>query len=124
MSAGSEKDCIFCKIAARTFPSPENPAPLVYEDEHVVAFKDINPQAPVHLLVIPKKHIARIGELTEEDGVLFLKVIKTVNELAKTFSMFEEGYRVVINSGDNGGQTVHHLHAHVLGGRIMGWPPG
>lgn len=124
MSSESEKDCIFCKIAQRTFPSSENPTPLEYEDEHVVAFKDINPQAPVHLLVIPKRHIPRIGDITESDKETLFYLIQASTELAQKFGIAEEGYRVVMNSGDNGGQTVYHLHAHVMGGRFMRWPPG
>ncbi|MBN2327720.1 MAG: histidine triad nucleotide-binding protein [Candidatus Omnitrophica bacterium] len=115
----TEEDCIFCKIANR-----EIDASLEYEDEDVVAFKDLNPQAPVHLLVIPKRHIAKIGDLGPEDGDILLKLVNASNELAKKFNMAEEGYRLVINSGDNGGQTVYHLHVHVLGGRFMRWPPG
>ncbi|MDX9754263.1 MAG: histidine triad nucleotide-binding protein [bacterium] len=124
MNATQKDDCIFCKIVSREFPSRDNPTPLVYEDEHIVAFHDINPQAPVHLLVIPRKHIAKIGEISEEDSAILLQLVQAVNHMAKETGMFEDGYRIVINSGDNGGQTVYHLHAHVLGGRFMRWPPG
>jgi len=112
-------DCIFCKIARK-----EIPVTLEYENEHVVAFKDLKPQAPVHLLVIPKQHIAKIGEITADQGDLLQHLFNATYELAKKFDMAEDGYRLVINSGDNGGQTVYHLHIHVLGGRFMGWPPG
>jgi histidine triad (HIT) family protein len=120
----TDTDCLFCKIAARTFPSMASPVPLEYEDEHVVAFKDINPQAPVHLLVIPRKHIPKVNDITGEDAELLFHLIQAANQLTKQFAMDEEGFRIVINSGDNGGQTVYHLHAHVLGGRFMRWPPG
>ena len=112
-------DCIFCKIAAK-----EIPATVVYEDELVLAFKDLEPQAPFHALVIPKKHIESVGALTPEDkelaGHIMCEVIPAIvkeNKLAK-------GFRVVANTGDEGGQTVKHLHFHVLGGRSMQWPPG
>ncbi|MGC9327905.1 MAG: histidine triad nucleotide-binding protein [Candidatus Hinthialibacter sp.] len=114
-----EEDCIFCKIAKR-----EINASVEYEDDDVVAFQDLNPQAPVHLLVIPKRHIAKIGDLGPEDADILFKLIDASNKLAQKFNMAEEGYRLVINSGDNGGQTVYHLHVHVLGGRFMRWPPG
>ena len=112
-------DCIFCKIAAK-----EIPAAVVYEDQMVLAFKDLEPQAPFHALVIPKKHIESVGALTPEDkelaGHIMCEVIPVIakeNKLAK-------GFRVVANTGDEGGQTVKHLHFHVLGGRSMQWPPG
>lgn len=120
VDAGLNKtDCIFCKILAREIPTA-----LEYEDEHVAAFKDINPQAPVHLLVVPKKHIPRIGELAEEDSQVLCRLIHAANHIAKESGILDEGYRLVINSGDNGGQTVYHLHVHILGGRFMRWPPG
>lgn len=115
----SADDCIFCKIARREINTP-----LEYENEHVVAFKDLKPQAPVHLLVIPKIHIEKIGDLRSDQGDILQQLVTTAHELAKKFNMADEGYRLVINSGDNGGQTVYHLHVHVLGGRFMGWPPG
>ncbi|RJP29369.1 MAG: histidine triad nucleotide-binding protein [Candidatus Omnitrophota bacterium] len=119
MSEHDTRDCIFCKIVKR-----EVPTPLEYEDDHVVAFKDINPQAPVHFLVIPKKHIPKIGDLTEEDRGLLDQMTSAAKHLAQKLGIDETGYRLVINSGDNGGQTVYHLHVHVLGGRFMRWPPG
>ncbi len=113
------EDCIFCKIASRKID-----APLEYEDDHVVAFKDLNPQAPVHFLVIPKEHIEKISDIGTENGEILQHLIAAANRLAVQFGIANEGYRLVINSGDNGGQTVYHLHIHVLGGRFMRWPPG
>lgn len=112
-------DCIFCRIARREIGTP-----LEYEDDRVVAFKDLHPQAPVHLLVIPKKHIEKIGDVGPEESGLLLNLIQAANEMAVKFGLADDGYRLVINSGDNGGQTVYHLHIHLLGGRIMNWPPG
>ncbi len=119
MPENKDQDCIFCKIAAQEIQTP-----LEYEDEKVVAFNDINSQAPVHFLVIPKKHIPRIGDLSEEDQGLMDHLFKTACQVAKQKGIYEDGYRLVINSGDNGGQTVYHLHLHVMGGRFMRWPPG
>lgn len=112
-------DCIFCKIAAK-----EIPADLMYEDEHLVAFKDINPQAPVHFLVVPKKHIASLLELAPADAGLLDRVQQVIVSLARRLDIAGSGFRVVVNTGENGGQTVPHLHFHVLGGRFMDWPPG
>ncbi|HOJ61068.1 MAG TPA: histidine triad nucleotide-binding protein [bacterium] len=112
-------DCVFCKIVARTIP-----AALVYEDDSVIAFKDIKPEAPVHLLVVPKAHIPKIGDVPEDQQALVFHLFRTAHRMAQQFDIAEDGYRLVINSGDNGGQTVHHLHIHVLGGRFMRWPPG
>jgi histidine triad (HIT) family protein len=113
------EDCIFCKIAAG-----EIPATLEYEDEHVVAFKDMNPQAPVHILVIPRVHIEKIGDINSDNADILQHLINGANKIAQKFNIAEDGYRLVINSGDNGGQTVYHIHVHVLGGRFMKWPPG
>jgi len=112
-------DCLFCKIAEKNIP-----AKIVYEDDRCVAFDDINPQAPAHTLVIPRKHIASIAELTEADAGLLSHLMLTGNKLAKQKGIAEGGYRFVINTGKFGGQTVFHLHLHVLGGRPMHWPPG
>lgn len=113
-------DCIFCKIAHKEIPSQ-----LVYEDEQVVAFKDLEPQAPVHVLVIPKKHIASILELNAEDRDLTAHIMQEViPELAKKLGIAEKGFRIVTNTGAEGGQSVKHLHFHLLGGRSMQWPPG
>lgn len=112
-------DCIFCKIASRKIPTD-----LVYEDEEVIAFKDINSQAPVHLLIVPKKHIKSIMEIGDEDKNLVNKIFKVAQKLAQDNGLSSKGFRLVINTGDDGGQSVKHLHVHLLGGRTMKWPPG
>ena len=112
-------DCIFCHIVARTIP-----AALIYEDDLVVAFDDINPQAPTHTLVIPRKHVASIAELQDSDVGLLGHLMLTGNKIATLKGIADAGYRFVINTGVDGGQTVFHLHLHVLGGRHMAWPPG
>lgn len=113
-------DCIFCKIAGKEIPST-----LVYEDETVVAFKDLEPQAPVHVLVIPKKHIESILALMDADKALVGHILADViPQLARELGVAEKGFRVVANTGEEGGQSVKHLHFHLLGGRSMQWPPG
>jgi histidine triad (HIT) family protein len=112
-------ECIFCKIVARTIP-----AALVYEDEMVVAFDDVNPQAPTHTLVIPRKHVASIAELQDSEGELLGRLMLAGNKIAKLKGIADAGYRIVINTGAHGGQSVFHLHLHVLGGRHLAWPPG
>lgn len=112
-------DCVFCKIA-----SGEIPTDKIYEDEELIAFYDQDPQAPIHFLVIPKKHIKSNAELTDEDSNLIGKIFLAIKNIAKDLGISENGYRIVNNIGDNGGQTVHHMHFHVLGGRSMQWPPG
>jgi histidine triad (HIT) family protein len=112
-------DCIFCKIANK-----EIPATIVYEDNYVLAFKDLNPVAPQHVLIIPKKHIASLNDLSQEDEVLMGKVILVASKLAKELGIDDAGYRIVSNCGKNGGQTVGHIHYHLLGGRELQWPPG
>ncbi len=113
-------DCIFCKIAAKEIPSN-----LVYEDEQVMAFRDLEPQAPEHVLIIPKKHIGSILGFEQQDkelaGHIMVDVIPAV---AKQLGIDETGFRVVVNTGRDGNQTVPHLHVHLLGGRMMQWPPG
>lgn len=111
-------DCLFCKIA-----SGEVPSIVLYEDDEVFAFQDIDPKAPKHFLVIPRRHITSAAELTEEDGPLLGRIFAVIANLAKKAGI-EKGYRVVSNVGKEGGQSVDHLHFHVLGGRQMGWPPG
>ncbi|QOD46058.1 histidine triad nucleotide-binding protein [Pseudomonas aeruginosa] len=111
-------DCLFCKIVAG-----EVPARKFYEDEEVVAFHDIGPQAPVHFLVIPKRHIPTLEHLTEADRPLAGHILFTAQRLTREQGC-EEGFRVVMNCNDLGGQTVHHIHMHVLGQRQMHWPPG
>lgn len=113
-------DCIFCKIAQKEIPSQ-----LVYEDEQVAAFRDLEPQAPVHVLVIPKKHVDSLLALTAVDKDLVSHImIDVIPQLAKELQVDEKGFRVVANTGDEGGQSVKHLHFHLLGGRSMQWPPG
>lgn len=111
--------CIFCKIAGKEIPSK-----IVYEDEEVLAFEDIDPQAPVHLVIIPKKHIPTILELEEEEKELIGHLHLIIKKLAREKSIAEKGFRIVSNCKEYGGQAVFHLHFHLLGGRKMGWPPG
>jgi len=112
------QDCIFCKIAAKQIP-----AEIVFEDGCAVAFNDINPQAPVHILLIPKKHITGIAEAEEADAELIGRLQLLGAKLAKEKGI-GDGYRIVVNSGPRSGQTVMHLHYHLIGGRDMTWPPG
>ncbi|NEO55621.1 MAG: histidine triad nucleotide-binding protein [Okeania sp. SIO3B5] len=114
----SEQDTLFSKIIRR-----EIPADIVYEDDMALAFKDINPQAPVHILVIPKKPIPRLADAVPEDHSLMGHLLLTAKRVAQEAGL-ENGYRVVINNGAEAGQTVFHLHLHILGGRQMQWPPG
>jgi len=111
-------DCLFCKIIAGTIPSKK-----VYEDEKSFAFEDINPQAPTHVLIIPKKHIAGIDQMTEADAELVGYCHLVAAKIARERKL-EHGYRTVYNVGRDAGQTVFHLHLHLLGGRKMSWPPG
>ena len=111
-------DCLFCKIIAGTIP-----APRVFEDDKSIAFTDINPQAPTHVLIVPRQHITSLAEATVEDSALLGHLLWVTTEIARQRSL-THGYRTVINSGPDGGQTVDHLHIHLLGGRHMGWPPG
>ena len=113
------QDCIFCKIANKEIPSN-----FIYEDEHIVAFPDIKPAAPVHILVVPKRHIANILEANKDDIPLLGHVMITIPEIAKKAGLDKDGFRIVVNTKDNGGQTVYHIHWHILGGRFMTWPPG
>lgn len=112
-------DCLFCKIIAGQIPSNK-----VYSDDDVYAFRDINPAAPHHILVIPKKHLGKITEADSSDLVLLGKLLLKANEIAAAEGLHEPGFRYVINTGDDGGQTVYHLHLHILGGRRLRWPPG
>ncbi len=112
-------DCLFCKIIAR-----EIPADIVFEDDDVLAFRDIDPKAPEHILIIPKRHIATLNDLQEEDCALVGHLQFTAQKIAKELGMAEEGYRVGMNCNEAGGQTVYHIHMHLLGGRSMTWPPG
>ncbi len=113
------KDCIFCQIARR-----ERPSRVVFEDETVVAFEDLNPQAPTHLLVIPRQHIAGLDAVAPEDETLVGHLQRVAAQLAAERNIHRSGYRTVVNVGPNAGQSVFHLHLHLLGGRPMRWPPG
>ena len=112
-------DCLFCK-----FVSGEISTQTVYEDDDVLAFRDINPQAPCHVLIIPKKHISTLNDLTEQDAELVGKLYLAAAKVAKQEGIDEAGYRTVMNCNEQAGQTVFHIHLHLLGGRRMSWPPG
>jgi histidine triad (HIT) family protein len=113
------EDCIFCRIVNKELPSK-----VVYEDEKSLAFKDINPQAPVHILVIPKKHIRSLVESTDSDKELLGHLTQVARDIANENSLSTKGFRLVLNSGLEAGQSVWHFHFHLLGGRKMSWPPG
>lgn len=112
-------DCIFCKIANKEIKSE-----IIFEDDEIMIFKDVNPVAPLHLLAIPKKHIESILEIDKLEGNLSARILKAISDIAKKMSMDKEGFRVVINTGEGAGQSVKHLHFHILGGRKFNWPPG
>lgn len=112
-------DCLFCRIAQRTVP-----AQIVAEDDTLLAFKDVNPQAPTHLLIIPKTHLASVADLTESASPVMGRAVLMANRLAKQCGVADTGYRLVVNCGAQAGQSVAHLHVHLLGGRPMRWPPG
>ncbi len=112
-------DCLFCKIADGSIPSE-----VVHRDNDLVAFRDIRPQAPVHILIIPTRHIETVLDLKEEDDRLLGKMVMLANRLAKDEGIAEDGFRLVLNCKRHGGQEVYHIHLHLLGGRAMGWPPG
>ncbi len=114
-----ESDCIFCKIAHK-----EIPVVLEYEDEILAAFNDKEPRAPLHVLIIPKNHIARISDLTEQTSELVGRMVIAANKIAEKRGAIDAGYRLVMNCGENGGQAIGHLHMHLLAGRQLGWPPG
>lgn len=111
--------CLFCKIVRKEIPSS-----VVHEDESVLAFSDINPQAPVHILVIPKEHIERVSDLSSEHAGLLIHMLTAANKLAREKNIADRGYRLVLNCNAEAGQSVFHVHMHLLGGRIMRWPPG
>jgi histidine triad (HIT) family protein len=111
--------CIFCRIALG-----EVPATIVHDGDGVVAFRDLSPQSPTHVLVIPRRHVESAAALGAEDGDLLREMFAAANEVARTEGIFESGYRLVMNVGDDANNTVPHLHLHVLGGRKFGWPPG
>ncbi len=117
--SGSEPDCAFCRIVAGTLPATH-----VYSDDLVVAIQDRHPVAPVHVLVIPRRHVPDVTALGPEDGELLGRMFAAANQVAHELGVAASGYRLVINRGPHAGQTVDHLHLHMLGGRPMGWPPG
>jgi histidine triad (HIT) family protein len=116
---GQASECLFCKIAARDIP-----ADIVHESDHVVAFRDINPKAPTHILVIPKEHIPSAAAVTDKHGNLLAEIFQVAAHLAEAEGIDHSGWRLVTNVGPDAGQSVDHLHFHLLGGRGMGWPPG
>jgi len=112
-------DCLFCKIV-----SGDIPGAIVYRDEHLVAFKDINPQAPLHALIVPRRHIATLNDLVGEDDDLVGEMVRRAAAIAREHGYADRGYRTVFNCNAEAGQSVFHIHLHVLGGRAMSWPPG
>jgi histidine triad (HIT) family protein len=112
-------ECLFCKMVAGDIP-----ADVVYQDDDVLAFRDINPQAPVHVLIIPKRHISTLNDLTADDAELIGKLSLAAAKIAKQEGIADAGYRTLINTNREGGQVVFHIHMHLMGGRRMGWPPG
>ena len=115
----SAPDCLFCKVA-----SGEIPATLVHEDERLVAFRDISPQAPVHILVIPREHVASLEAVADDQADLVGGMLLVARDLARSEGVAEDGYRAVLNVGADGGQTIHHIHLHLIAGRALSWPPG
>jgi histidine triad (HIT) family protein len=113
------EQCLFCKMV-----SGEVEPDVVYEDDHVLAFNDLNPKAPIHFLVVPKEHIATLNEVDEAHAALLGRLFLAAKEVAKQQGFADEGYRTVINCNRQAGQSVFHVHLHVLAGRLMGWPPG
>ena len=113
------EDCLFCKIFAREIPAKE-----VFRDEDIVAFEDIRPVAPTHVLVIPKEHIPSIHDLTRDQGPMLARMMEVANRIADERKVDRDGYRLVFNKGPQAGQSVYHVHLHLLGGRQMHWPPG
>jgi histidine triad (HIT) family protein len=113
------QDCVFCKIASGEIPSKE-----VYSDDEFFAFRDLNPQAPTHILLVPRKHVDQIVEFGDADAPLIGRMILVANKIAESEGLGDKGFRYVINCNEQGGQTVFHVHVHILGGRFMGWPPG
>ena len=112
-------DCLFCKIIERQIPGS-----IVYEDNHVLAFSDINPQAPTHVLLVPKRHIASLDDLMPGDDQIVGELVRRAAAIAKERGIAADGYRTVFNTNRDAGQTVFHIHLHLLGGRSMQWPPG
>ena len=112
-------DCLFCKIVEKKIP-----ADIVYESEDIIAFKDIEPKAPIHCLIIPKKHISTINDIDGSNSNIIGLMYEAAAQLARTLNVVKDGYRVVMNCNSNGGQTVYHIHLHFLAGRQLNWPPG
>lgn len=119
LKGGEIVDCIFCKIVSGDIPSNK-----VYEDDKILAFRDLDPKAPEHVLIIPKIHIGSLNEATEEHLELLGYIQVKIKNIAQMLGIDKSGFRVVVNTGDEGGQTVCHIHYHLLGGRSMQWPPG
>ncbi len=113
------EDCLFCKIANKELESQ-----YVYEDEKVIAFKDVDPQAPVHVLIIPKKHYTSILDVPDDEMNIIAHIYKVAKKIVKDMGVAKKGFRLINNCGEEGGQSVSHLHFHLLGGRLLGWPPG
>ena len=113
------EDCLFCKIANKELESQ-----YVYEDEKVIAFKDVDPQAPVHVLIIPKKHYTSILNVPDDEMNIIAHIYKVAKKIVKDMGVAKKGFRLINNCGEEGGQSVSHLHFHLLGGRLLGWPPG
>ena len=116
---GENNDCLFCKIVEKKIP-----ADIVYESEDIIAFKDIEPKAPIHCLIIPKKHISTINDIDGSNSNIIGLMYEAAAQLARIFNVDKDGYRVVMNCNSNGGQTVYHIHLHFLAGRQLSWPPG
>ena len=114
-----EEETIFSQIIDK-----KKPAEIIFEDEEVIAFKDINPQAPVHVLIVPRKPIPKLTDADESDTAILGKMVMIARQIAKDFGLDEDGFRLLLNEGKNGGQTIYHLHFHLLGGRRLMWPPG
>ena len=115
----TNSDCLFCKILAGDIP-----ADIIYESDTAIAFRDINPQAPTHALIIPRKHISTINEITTDDQAIVGSLYSAAQDIAAAEGFADEGYRVVMNCNEAAGQTVFHIHLHLLGGRVLTWPPG
>ena len=119
MTTSPNPDCLFCKIVSGAIPSTR-----VYEDADVFAFRDIQPAAPTHVLIVPRQHFASIAAMSETDAPLIARLFLTANQIAVSEHIEQRGYRLVVNTGEHGGQSVSHVHVHLLGGRALGWPPG
>lgn len=113
------EDCIFCKIVKKEIPTR-----IIYEDKNIIAFNDINPQAPIHILLIPKEHFASLNEIPDEKKDILNLLLLTARQIAREKDIAEKGYRIVLNTAKDSGQEVFHIHFHLLGGRRMQWPPG